>query len=84
MAEMDATPTGVRFQKDTKLLSCYRKSNIAGILIGRLRDLHIFWLQVFSTHNNIVIFLFLFYLNWLKTGVLNDLLDRLSITRIEN
>lgn len=35
-AEMDATPTGVRFQKDTKPLSCYRKSNIAGILIGRL------------------------------------------------
>lgn len=84
MAEMDATPTGVRFQKDTKLLSCYHKSNIAGILIGRLRDLYIFWLHVFSTHNNIVIFLFLFCLNWLKTDILNDLFDRLSITRIEN
>lgn len=48
-AEMDATPMGARSQKGTKLLSCYRKSNIAGILIGRTSGTCTFFGFTFSS-----------------------------------
>lgn len=81
-AEMDATPMGARFQKGTKLLSCYRKSNIAGILIGRLVHFLASRFFVLALYNDI--FLFLFYLNWLRIVFRMIFLIIVLIARIEN